>query len=352
MTAEELLSGMVTEEVEPGVFHVLNDGVRDLDSQAGRIVAGHDGGTWFLSWTSGGFFRLGDDKTHEHKLGQVEDFEVAPDGTVWEIARPADGGLPRLLSYDGERWTRSRPMEDRILIHSVDIAPDGTPWATWSEGPSWSPTHVGSMGSDGWERLGTVPEDVWPAQVILTGAGDLIVLSTPSAEPAPVRASRYADGTWHDVMDGFGVATIGADGVIWLLPQDEVPKGEEDDYLSNGTLVRYEGAERREWGRDAGVPVFYFHYRWPHDLEVAPDGSLWVTYTLGPEPLEPPDCEGVARFDGETWSRFLTSHCVMDMEIASDGSVWVNGWVQDAEGNRASPDNTYVIRPDAAATGE
>ena len=28
-TTEELLAGMVTEEVEPGVFRVVNDGVRD-----------------------------------------------------------------------------------------------------------------------------------------------------------------------------------------------------------------------------------------------------------------------------------------------------------------------------------
>ena len=32
MTTEELLSGVVTKEVEPGVFRVVNDGVRDLTS--------------------------------------------------------------------------------------------------------------------------------------------------------------------------------------------------------------------------------------------------------------------------------------------------------------------------------
>ena len=30
MTTDELLAGMVTEEVEPGVYRVVNDGVRDL----------------------------------------------------------------------------------------------------------------------------------------------------------------------------------------------------------------------------------------------------------------------------------------------------------------------------------
>ncbi len=30
MTTDELLSGMVTEEVEPGVLRIVNDGYRDL----------------------------------------------------------------------------------------------------------------------------------------------------------------------------------------------------------------------------------------------------------------------------------------------------------------------------------
>ena len=34
-TTEELLSGMVTEEVELGVFRVVNDGVRDLGALRG-----------------------------------------------------------------------------------------------------------------------------------------------------------------------------------------------------------------------------------------------------------------------------------------------------------------------------
>ena len=54
-TTEKLLSGMVTEEVEPGVYRVVNDGVRDLaltfeeglDSLPGtNVIAGLDGSVW------------------------------------------------------------------------------------------------------------------------------------------------------------------------------------------------------------------------------------------------------------------------------------------------------------------
>ena len=51
MTTEEMLSGIVTEEVEPGVYQVVNDGVRDLSSAPSKsdrfeVVAGHDGSIW------------------------------------------------------------------------------------------------------------------------------------------------------------------------------------------------------------------------------------------------------------------------------------------------------------------
>ena len=67
MTTEELLSGMVTEEVEPGVFRVLNDGVRDIEYSVGgypgaMVDVTPDGGVW-LSGDEGrhGLFRLGEE---------------------------------------------------------------------------------------------------------------------------------------------------------------------------------------------------------------------------------------------------------------------------------------------------
>ena len=51
---------LTVEEVEPGFYEVVNDGVRDLRSvEAVDIVAGYDGGVWLLR--EDGFFRLGND---------------------------------------------------------------------------------------------------------------------------------------------------------------------------------------------------------------------------------------------------------------------------------------------------
>ena len=75
-TALDLLPGveLEAEEVEPGVYWVVSDGVRDLSRVAdrtdllmgglfnGNLAAGRDGSVW--SFGPDGFFRLGDADTH------------------------------------------------------------------------------------------------------------------------------------------------------------------------------------------------------------------------------------------------------------------------------------------------
>ncbi len=77
---------LTVELVEPGVYQVVDDGVRDLASKNDTdIVAGEDGGIWLLRHQR--FFRLGSDTAHAWatKKPAVSDFEVAPGGTVWTI---------------------------------------------------------------------------------------------------------------------------------------------------------------------------------------------------------------------------------------------------------------------------
>ncbi len=370
-TTEELLLGMVTEEVEPGVIRVLNDGVRDLEDRSGQLIAGHDGSIWLLDRKyvnqkpRNQFMRLGEEGVHEPpKVTSIEAFEVAPDGTIWAVTRSLNGKSQLLRSYDRERWKVWSPTDDRAYVLGVAVASDGTVWASWQEPGTGDPLEdwpekamVGMVGSDGWQRIGPVADrGGYPSELFVTASGEPILHSV-SVRPMDAYATRYRDDAWQDVLEGYGVVGVGSDGVVWFLPWHEEPEFDPSDgslvrfpYTSDGTLLRVDGDERREWGPIDGVPVFRYLYKaWPRDLEIAPDGSLWVTHPLAPPTLAPPDCEGVVRFDGETWSRFLTSHCIAEIAIAADGSVWANGWIQDDEGNRGSPYYTYVIRPEAAA---
>ena len=113
MTTDELLSGMVTEEVEPGVLRVVNDGVRDLSyPDSGYpgpwVDITPDGSVW-LSGADGAMYRLGDEATFEapRTTSWSPYLDVAPDGSLWAIA-----GLGRHLSRSmarGGRNGRPRP---------------------------------------------------------------------------------------------------------------------------------------------------------------------------------------------------------------------------------------------------
>ena len=92
------------------------------------------------------------------------------------------------------------------------------------------------------------------------------------------------------------------------------------------------------WGQHIGV--FLSNYL----LDIAPDGTVWVNASAAP--LE---CDGVASFDGTTWTRYLRGRCVHDLDIAHDGMVWVRAYLEDTgvEGDLPRV-GTFVIRPTTA----
>ena len=83
MTTEELLAGMVTEEVERGVYRVVHDGVLDLPG-AQEVIAGLDGSVWVFGEQTP--HQLSDEQVHywsEEGPRSYDEVEVAPDGTLW-----------------------------------------------------------------------------------------------------------------------------------------------------------------------------------------------------------------------------------------------------------------------------
>jgi hypothetical protein len=362
---EDLMPGMITEEVEPGVFQVTSDGVRDIASvEAVDIVAGYDGGIWLLQKDE--FLRLGTGETHRwpdlRAGGRV--FEVAPDGTMWVIA--ADG--PKWViagrgyveypeargrgyySTDGEEWT-VQPCPDSdgatgggtsdplLGCQGVSVAPDGTVWASWRDGPGqW---RVGHLGPAGWQPLDGYTRvshggAAYYERLFFTDAGDVYGVDYYMGD-----VFRYEDGDWQRIS-GAGLVDVGWDGTVWQAD------GPGDD------LARFADGEWTRWN-SAAVPDIRLGL--DYGFEVALDGSLWFSLWQSadgePPGGDPPEgdwydavrdghlvCDGLARFDGEAVDRFLAGRCV-SMDIAADGSVWV---LSDAD--------LYVITPEAvAATG-
>ena len=161
MTTDELLALAVTEEVEPGVFRVVDDGLGPLDYPVDwevpyDIVAGHDGGIYVLE--PGHYTRLGSGPyrgTHKGFDWDLEDafpsdVGVAPDGTVWAVF----GG--RLYSTPWGSGHETRHLPTMVGPEPIEVTSDGTVWAVWRDD---SGTVFGYLGADGWTMVGEWPFD-------------------------------------------------------------------------------------------------------------------------------------------------------------------------------------------------
>jgi len=333
-TTDELLALAVTEEVEPGVFRVVNDGLGPLDYPVAwevpyDIVAGHDGGIYVFE--PGHYTRLGSGPyrgTHagfdwDLEDGFPSDVGVAPDGTVWAVfgehlysTRWGSGHETRHLSTTGQG--------------PIEVTSDGTVWAVWLDDPGARGSGVfGYLGAEGWTMVGEWPFDGGYLRV--SDRGDVWAVIPPFGHGFH-EVHRFVDGAWRTEEQrfepgGWGFippADVGVDGTLWGIEKDR--------------LTRFDGTEWTtfeppDWSRaeDGWVPDDLDDgSRWgePH---VAPDGSLWVPPRLGLLERDPDlgdgrqvvcggGIDGVARFDGETWSRFLQGRCVEAMDIAADGS--------------------------------
>jgi hypothetical protein len=122
------LAGWVTEEVEPGVVRVVNDGFRDLapvgPDPGHELSVGVDGSIWVGS--EGTLRRLGDSATNPVSYPATDgpypttDLRISTDGIPWAA------GYDGVYRSDGESWERLDPRRSRL-----DIASDGTVWSAW-----------------------------------------------------------------------------------------------------------------------------------------------------------------------------------------------------------------------------
>ena len=363
-TTDELLSGMVTEEVEPGVHQVVNDGVRDLgwgNAAEGPhdIVAGHDGSVWLFDWPDSSV-RLGDEADHgwgaaspEHAVG------VGSDGTLWRVDTTGS-----ISSFDGRTWTEHTPAinsDDRWNQSTLKVGPDGTVRALAMQGglacsdpirAECRHTVLISIGGDraptttrGWSDIydGPIAADA----LVVSPDGEVWLMGVRGTQTSgDVQVLlRYDGQEWQvvEVPDGLRNAwagqsfDIGPDGTLWAA----VGYGSEDGLArldDAGWTVFTQADGVRPWGTDGFVPTDHLH--------VAPDGSVWVNAEG-----DGSSCGGVANFDGMTWIGFLSNLCVHDMDIAPDGAVWVRAGTFTWRGGFEywDPPATYVITPKVVA---
>lgn len=343
---------LTVEEVERGVLRVDDDGVRSL--APGRntdIVAGHDGGIWLLQ--NKRLIRLGSDVEHAWPaaggLYRVH-FQVASDGTAWVIQTdrsPEETSLNpsgTLFSLDSDGWTRAKSPPGRVF--TVVAAPDGTLWASWTDGDF---SGVGHLGANGWVPLvnqGIIGQHVEAARLYVTDSGDLY------AEDCGFVGcwfDRYGDGAWEMFIEHGGLFDVSSDGTVWFLG----PLGGIAADAPQHGLARFADGEWEWWELDdlpdMGLSRGRAALGLVYTFDAAPDGSLWASVwrsdDVGTGSQERrAACDGLVRFDGQTIDHYLRGRCVTK-DIAADGTVWVLADEEEGKG-------LYVIAPEAVAASD
>jgi hypothetical protein len=218
--------------------------------------------------------------------------------------------------------------------------------------PRWRVSHLGPMG---WQSLDK--DTIGELRPLLppTDAGDLYGVRY---DWLPV-LWRYKDGVWREQGSVFNV-DVGPDGTVWAdVGASWGDPALPDDQLG---LARLAGGEWELWAAADFLPDIRIGPAgtlFDYEFEVAPDGSLWFSLWRGaddgdPWDLDSAECDGLARFDGETLDRFLPGRCLL-MDIAADGSVWVLATDEavSVPGEGGFPDDQawglYVITPEAVA---
>jgi hypothetical protein len=62
-------------------------------------------------------------------------------------------------------------------------------------------------------------------------------------------------------------------------------------------------------------------------MMAADDEAVWLAQGWGM--FELMEFDGLARFDGETWSHYLTGTIVQYMGVEPDGTMWYTSWDDD-----------------------
>jgi hypothetical protein len=357
-TTTDLLPGvdLVTEEVEPGVYRVLSDGVRgpdpsELAGDPNYLVAGLDGSVVLGRGGASGY-RLGDPETFPIPDTRSNEHErlvlfllsgVGPDGTIWatRIGYPVDG----LSSWDGEQWVVRDEFDRtprRTSVLDTAVALDGTVWVvTIGEDP---PARLRRLSDEGWERVRGTGKDLgWIASnasgdLVLVRVGDTIMRATTDGLEPFRDVSDAPEGIKE--MPGDAAlppdpvvrrpAGVSSDGSMWWMTR------EAEDFRSPTGLVRLNEAGWQTFD----IPDAVIEAARCNSPSVAPDGSVWIGSAAWQGCEE--GSHEIHRFDGDAWTQLLPDHSGWSPVFGPHGTAW--SWANRLDGTAAG---LYVITPEA-----
>lgn len=242
-------------------------------------------------------------------------------GTLWANIE-TDFGSHVLHRLDGSEWVR--PEGTRT---GYSFAVDPTSGVVWIEQGErlyrWDDGVLADVGGpdaveDGFSYVG---------DITVTGDGDVWSSGFYGYTPHLGSLATYRDdpGEWEIVkpwkdepIPSTGMAATGSGG-LWVILADNQHTWDESrtiDWFTLDWALAYRDGGTGEWtvydtGLPEGEPI----------AVAADDTAVWLA--MGGETtgyLEPVD--GVYRFDGSTWTRYLEGAEVRDVVVGPDGVAW------------------------------
>ena len=247
---------LVTEEVEPGVYRVIGDGVRDISDRVGQVAINSEGDVW-VGLGAGGpinIIRLGEPGVSLKLVGRQR-------GTLGMTAR----GAPVIVSpdparlFDGEAW------------RTTELSEYDACWVAWSADEQRS-----AAGADG--ACYTSHGD---------GDGPLVRIDADGTRTAFTHAELGLGPEQNGVLS----PVVGPDGSIWAAVFDT----DFSTGIFEG-LVRYDGSA---WsfipydGDDAMLCGSCFS-----NLAVDRGGVIWFGRRVD-------DAAPVLSWDGDSWGSYM-----------------------------------------------
>jgi hypothetical protein len=287
-------------------------------------------------------------------------FLAMSDGGIWAW----DGlGSGRIGRYEAGDWYRYPELPEETLLSDLAVAADGTPVAGTSSGVyrledgAWhrapdSPAGAVRVdvdpvtGVEWWSaesglyrwngstpvRLPDPPSPVaeaYPHQIVAGGDGTLWVSGIGGYFPDLGGLARYrdSDGSWESVRPLGGFEDIPAelvrtpDAGLWARladwSRDWARKAQAGEIYAVWSLARFDGLSQRWTTYEPGPSEVY-----PGAMAADAD-AVWLAQGEGGM-AGFDQFQGVLRFDGGTWTRYLENEVVTGVAIADDGTIWVS----------------------------